>query len=55
VNKTVRWFLMLPKEQTGSFQEEEILAIKWAHLEDAKKLLKYDSDMKLLKRLALLV
>lgn len=55
VNKTVRWFLMEPVERTGSHQEGEILDAKWMSLEEAKKILKYDSDMKLLKRLALLV
>lgn len=55
VNKTVRWFLMHPVKQVGTFQEGEILDCKWMDLDEAKKILIYDSDIKLLKRLALLV
>ncbi len=54
VNKTVRWFLMRPVKQTGSFQVEEIKDARWVDLDEAKKLITYESDIKLLKRLALL-
>ena len=54
VNKTVRWFLMKPVKQVGSFQVEEILEIRWVDLDEAKKMIGYESDIKLLKRLALL-
>jgi 8-oxo-dGTP pyrophosphatase MutT (NUDIX family) len=54
-NKTVRWFLMAPKKQVGTFDPKEILETKWMSLEESKKNSTYDTDRKLLKRVALLV
>jgi bis(5'-nucleosidyl)-tetraphosphatase len=53
-NKTVRWFLMHPIEEVGTHDTVEVLALKWIDLSEAKKLIVYESDEKLLKRLALL-
>ncbi len=54
-NKTVRWFLMRPLEKTGNFDPQEISECRWFDLSEAKKLITYDTDRKLLKRLSLLV
>src|SRR5436190_1051554 len=51
VNKTVRWFFMHPLEKEGEHQPEEILDVRWATLDGAKKLLSYETDLKILKRL----
>lgn len=53
-NKTVRWFLMNPVEKTGKFDAEEIIDVQWFSVDEAKKLIVYESDEKLLKKLALL-
>lgn len=55
INKTVRWFFMRPSEQVGKPQPEEILDTRWVTLDEAKKLLTYETDLKLLKRLSQLV
>lgn len=52
-NKTVRWFMMQPVKEAGKFDPEEILACKWVSIDEAKRLLSYESDIKLLKRLEL--
>lgn len=50
-NKTVRWFMMSPVRQAGSFQEEEVLEITWVPLEKAKNMIAYDSDKALIAKL----
>jgi 8-oxo-dGTP pyrophosphatase MutT (NUDIX family) len=55
VNKTVRWFLMHPKQEVGVFDPKEVLACKWADLDEAKRLVTYESDIKLIKRLEIFV
>jgi len=52
-HKTVRWFIMAPVEKTGVPMEGEILDCRWAGLDEAKALLSYPTDMKLLEQLAL--
>jgi tRNA nucleotidyltransferase (CCA-adding enzyme) len=54
-NKTVRWFLMTPVEDVGSFDVEEVLEIRWVSLEEATALVSYDSDKELLKQIKLLL
>lgn len=54
-NKTVRWFFMRPIKETGSFDSKEILARKWSDLDEAKRLISYESDVKLIKRLEIFV
>lgn len=54
--KTVKWYLMKPVEETGKIlTPEEIKDVKWVSISDAKKLLSYESDKKmvdlLLKRM----
>lgn len=55
VNKTVRWFLMSPVKKVGEPQPEEVLECKWIDEDGAKKLLIYESDLKLLKCVSQLV
>lgn len=52
-HKTVRWFIMAPVKKTGDPMEGEILTCKWASLSEAKTVLTYPTDMKLLEELAL--
>ena len=52
-HKTVRWFLMEPVEKTGTPMEGEILDCRWASPREAKTILTYPTDMKLLEQLAL--
>lgn len=53
--KTVRWFLMRPLEQTGQFDPEEVLEVRWATPAEAEELITYKSDKDLLKQTALLL
>jgi 8-oxo-dGTP pyrophosphatase MutT (NUDIX family) len=55
INKTVRWFFMRPVKKVGEPQEGEIFDTRWLDLEGAKKILTYETDLKLLKRLSQLV
>ena len=52
-NKTVRWFLMTPLENLGSFDGEEVLEIRWVSFDEAAALVSYGSDKELLKQTAL--
>lgn len=54
IHKTVRWFVMKPVAQKGSFQEEEIEDCRWVSLEEAEKLISYESDKTLLANLKIL-
>ena len=46
VSKTVSWFLSEPVEKGEIHTKDEVLEVKWVDLEEAKSLLKYDSDRK---------
>ena len=52
-HKTVRWFLMSPRENLGKFDVEEVVEIKWVNAEEAAALVSYGSDKELLKQTAL--
>jgi 8-oxo-dGTP pyrophosphatase MutT (NUDIX family) len=51
IHKTVRWFLMRPVRKSSDFDPVEILQTKWVSLEEAKKLVSYGTDVKLLQAL----
>ena len=51
VKKTVYWFLMEPIEETEIKTPEEVIEVKWVELEDAKKLVQYDSDKRIIQSL----
>ncbi|MBI5241129.1 MAG: NUDIX domain-containing protein [Elusimicrobia bacterium] len=48
VSKQVKWYLMAPLRRTGSRDPGEILAVRWAPLESARRLVSYPSDVALL-------
>jgi 8-oxo-dGTP pyrophosphatase MutT (NUDIX family) len=48
VAKSVRWWWMEPVEKTGRPDADEILSARWAKPSDARRLLTYPSDLKLL-------
>jgi 8-oxo-dGTP pyrophosphatase MutT (NUDIX family) len=50
-HKVVRWFVMEPVKESGKPMEGEILACRWADPADARKLLSYPTDLKLLEKL----
>lgn len=54
-SKTVRWFLMKPLEETGTFDTEEVIETKWAGQKEAEALITYGSDKDLLKQTAVLL
>ncbi|MDD5657837.1 MAG: NUDIX domain-containing protein, partial [Elusimicrobia bacterium] len=49
VSKQVRWFSMEPVAKSGSRDPEEILAVRWAPVDSAARLITYPSDQKLLE------
>ncbi len=49
VNKKVNWFLMSPVKKQGS-PSKEIKTAGWIAFKEAEKLLKYKSDLELLKK-----
>jgi 8-oxo-dGTP diphosphatase len=49
VSKEVRWYRMDPIKKVGSRDPDEILAVRWSTLVNASRLLRYDSDIKLLE------
>jgi 8-oxo-dGTP diphosphatase len=51
VKKTVTWYLMKPIQKTGQPDPEEIMETRWVSFEEAKNLVKYKSDKKILGRL----
>jgi 8-oxo-dGTP pyrophosphatase MutT (NUDIX family) len=53
-NKTVRWFFMHPVKEVGKFDPDEVLECKWMDFNEAKNLVRYESDIKLIKRVELL-
>jgi ADP-ribose pyrophosphatase YjhB (NUDIX family) len=48
VSKQVRWYLMTPLRRTGSRDPDEVLAVRWAALGAARRLISYPSDIALL-------
>jgi 8-oxo-dGTP diphosphatase len=46
IRKTVRWFLMRPVEKAGE-HDHEVDEVRWVPLLDADRLLRYDSDRRL--------
>ncbi|HAX61087.1 MAG TPA: NUDIX hydrolase [Elusimicrobia bacterium] len=50
ISKEVVWFLMAPVKKTG-IHDHEILSTKWVKINEAKKYLKYDTDLKLLEKI----
>jgi 8-oxo-dGTP pyrophosphatase MutT (NUDIX family) len=53
--KTVAWYLMKPVKLTGKPDPDEILETNWVTMEEAKTLVRYKSDKKLLAKLEMLV
>jgi 8-oxo-dGTP pyrophosphatase MutT (NUDIX family) len=53
VKKQVDWFLMEPVKKTGKRDPKEILQTGWFSLEQAKKKVRYPSDIQLLQKLQL--
>jgi 8-oxo-dGTP pyrophosphatase MutT (NUDIX family) len=49
--KTVTWFVMKALEKTGVHDPKEILEARWVALDEAKQLIRYKSDKKILGRL----
>ena len=49
VSKQVRWYLMAPLKKTGSRDGEEVMAVRWAAVAEAGKLIRYPSDIELLE------
>ena len=49
VDKQVRWYLMAPLKKTGGRDGEEIMAVRWAGVAAAGKLIRYPSDIALLE------
>lgn len=47
VSKEVRWFLMTPLRKTGSRDPVEVMAVRWAALSAARRLISYPSDIEL--------
>ena len=51
VKKTVYWFLMEPVEEAEIKTPEEVIEVKWIELGEAKKLVQYDSDKRIIQTL----
>lgn len=47
VSKQVKWYLMTPLRRTGSRDPDEVLAVRWAALGAAQRLISYPSDLEL--------
>ncbi|MFN0118299.1 MAG: NUDIX hydrolase [Elusimicrobiota bacterium] len=52
-HKTVRWFLMKPLNKVGDFNPQEVLKIEWFPFSEVSKVIIYDSDKELLRKLSL--
>lgn len=52
VRKLVRWYRMVPEARTGVHDAGEILAVQWATAAQARKKLRYHSDLQLMRSLA---
>ncbi|HOW27411.1 MAG TPA: NUDIX hydrolase [Elusimicrobiota bacterium] len=51
VKKTVRWFLMEPIEKAGQSDPDEVIDCRWYPLSEARSLLTYPLDRKIMERL----
>lgn len=51
VRKIVHWFLMDALERTGKSDPKEIMDSRWVPWDEAKELLVYDSDRKIMAKL----
>ncbi len=51
VKKTVYWFLMEPVEEAEIKTPEEVIEVRWVELDEAKKLVQYDSDKRIIQTL----
>jgi diadenosine hexaphosphate hydrolase (ATP-forming) len=51
VSKQVRWYLMAPLKKVGSRDGDEIMAVRWAALAAARRLISYPSDIELFEAL----
>jgi len=49
--KTVNWFLMRPLKKVGEFDADEIMETRWITISEAKDLIRYKSDKKILEKL----
>ena len=50
ISKKVAWFLMSPIKKIG-IHDHEILTTRWVKINEAKKYLKYPTDIKLLEKI----
>ena len=50
-HKMVRWFRMEPLKESGKPMEGEILTCRWVSVPDARRMLTYPTDFKLLEKL----
>ncbi|MBL8024567.1 MAG: NUDIX hydrolase [Elusimicrobia bacterium] len=51
VMKTVHWFRMEALDRTGEWDPEEVIDCRWSSLFEAKSLVTYGSDIKILERI----
>jgi mutator protein MutT len=49
--KTVTWFLMKALEKTGTHDTDEIMETRWVPIDEARTIVEYKSDKKLLEKL----
>lgn len=52
VKKTVFWYLMEPVSQSELKTPGEVLEVRWFEIQDAKKMIAYDSDKKIIEKLS---
>ena len=50
ISKKVVWFLMSPLKKIG-IHDHEILTTRWVKINEARKYLKYETDLKLLEKI----
>lgn len=48
VRKRVRWYWMRPLRKTGTPDADEVLAVRWAEPEEARAILEYPGDRRLI-------
>jgi diadenosine hexaphosphate hydrolase (ATP-forming) len=52
VLKTVHWFRMEAEDRVGEWDQEEVLDCRWCLLAEAKNLVTYPSDIKIIERIS---
>ena len=52
VMKTVHWYRMEAEDRVGEWDPEEVLDCRWCLLEEAKSLVTYPSDIKIIDRIS---